>query len=396
MSKIKILDKYGNMLANDNARDLSSKAERVVLDLVKNSYSAYRRELDNWKVARMERLNVHDPYTNLLQDMYKDVMLDSHLTAICQHRILRVLNHDYVILDSKGVADYDRSDFIQKKWFTDLLNYAMQSIFFEYSCMLLKGEKEIEGVEIIPREHIHVERKEILRQVYDRRGLPIDKFPKDFLFAKLYDGIGLLEKAAPLTVLKRHSWSSWDEFEQIFGMPIRIAKLGSMSSKVKDEVAGWLEKMGTASYGIFPEFADIEIKESNNRDAFNVFFKKIETVDAQLSVLINGQTMTTSDGSSRSQAEIHEHTQDEITRADQKYLLNWINDELVPVLRMRGYPINENERIGIEEVTDPHERMKIDEKLMQNGYKLTKEYIESTYGVELDVVQTTEKKKPLA
>ncbi|WP_372747067.1 DUF935 family protein, partial [Lutibacter sp.] len=189
-------------------------------------------------------------------------------------------------------------------------------------------------------------------------------------------------------ILKRHSWASWDEFEQIFGMPIRIAKLGTLSDDVKQEVAGWLKSMGTASYGVFPQFADIEIKESNNRDAFNVFMKKIETVDSQLSILINGQTMTTSDGSSRSQAEVHERTQEELTDADMRNVINWINDHLVPLLRYCGYDIKEDEHIGVEMITDPVEKMTIDEKIMQSsGYKLSKEYLEKTYGVELEDIQ---------
>ena len=394
---IEILDHTGKpMLTAKNNVELAKRSQKLMLDFVRQQHSIYRQEVSNWQQARLERTNPEEPFTYLLQELYKDVMIDSHLTAITENRILRIINKRFVLQDKKGVADYERSEFLNTRWFTDAIRYAMESIFYEYS--LLHFEKDVDGkilkVRNIPREHINADRKLLVKSVYDTTGLPFMEFPYDLAFAKLYDGYGLLEKAAPLTVLKRHSWASWDEFEQIFGMPIRIAKLGSLSEGVKDEVASWLKTMGTASYGVFPQFADIEIKESNNRDAFNVFMKKIETVNTELSILINGQTMTTSDGSSRSQAEVHERTEDEITEADLKLVTHWLNDVIVPLLRNCGYDIKEDERIGVELITDPKEKMHIDEKIMMHsGFQLSKDYLEKTYGVELEEVPAPEPPK---
>jgi hypothetical protein len=347
MSKIEILDVNGNPLVSaKNNIELARKSQKMVLDLVRQTHSVYRQEIDNWQMARQERLNTESPFTYRLQDLYKDVMIDSHLTAMVESRILRVVNKNFVLKDKKGVADPERSEFLHKRWFTDALRYSMESIFYEYSLLFFEKtpEGKIARVKKVPREHVNPETGLVVKSVYDTTGLPFNEFPFDLLFAKLYDGYGLLEKAAPLTVLKRHSWASWDEFEQIFGMPIRIAKLGTLSDDVKNEVASWLKTMGTASYGV-----------------------------------------GSSDGSSRSQAEVHERTQDEITEADIKNVLNWINDQLVPLLRHCGYDIKEDEHIGVELVTDPAERMKIDEKvMMHSGYKLSKEYLEKTYGVELE------------
>lgn len=388
MSKVEILDHTGNVIVTaKNNVELARKSQKIMLDLVKQSSSVYRQEISHWQMARQERINPEAPYTYLLQELYKDVMIDSHLSAMVENRILRITNKTFVIKDKKGVADYERSEMLKKKWFTQALRYAMESIFYEYSLMLFeKGmDGKITKVKKVPRTHVNPDKELVVKEVYDQDGLHYNEFPYDLVFAKLYDGYGLLEKAAPLTILKRHSWASWDEFEQIFGMPIRIAKLGTLSDDVKSEVAGWLKTMGTASYGVFPQFADIEIKESNNRDAFNVFMKKIETVDSQLSILVNGQTMTTSDGSSRSQAEVHERTEDEITDADIKEILNWINEDLVPLLRSCGYDIKDDEHIGIETVSDPSVKIAIDEKIMNSsGYRLTKDYLEKTYGVELE------------
>lgn len=388
MNKIELVNHRGEKLIDaKNNIELASKSQKVMLDLVRQQHSVYRQEIDSWQMARQERNNPITPFTYMLQDLYKDTVIDSHLTAMMENRILRIVNKRFVIKDAKGVADPERSAILDKRWFTDTLRYVMESVFYEYSLIhfLKSPDGKILKAKKVPREHVNPDLGLVVKNVYDTKGIAFDKFPNDLLMARMYDGYGLLEKAAALTILKRHSWASWDEFEQVFGMPIRIAKLGTISEDVKKEVAHWLKTMGTASYGVFPQFADVEIKEANNRDAFNVFMKKIETVDAQLSILINGQTMTSQDGSSRSQAEVHQDTENEITKADMRNVVHWINDLLVPLLRESGYDIREDEHIGVEMITDPNDKMKIDEKLMSSsGYKLSKKYLESTYGVELE------------
>lgn len=376
--------------------ELSKKAEKLVVDLVKTSHSVYRKEINHWQQARMAKNSIHHPKHYLIQRVYRDAMLDTHLTAIIENRILRIQNKRFVITDQNGVANPEKTQLITKKWFSDLVRYVMESVPYEYSLVqFIKEGNTIVGVKNIDREHVNPDACIVVKNVSDDNGLDITAFPNDLALIKLYEGGGLLEKAVPLTILKRHSWASWDEFEQIFGMPIRIAKIGSMSDSVKNEVASWLESMGTASYGVFPNFAEIDIKEANNRDAFNVFMKKIETVDSQLSVLINGQTMTVQDGSSHSQANVHQKTQDEIAEADLKGFLYWANDVLLPMLKNLGYNLNDNDQIGVERVTDPIEKMKTDEKIMvHSGYRLTKDYLERVYGVELEDLPEPSDNKP--
>lgn len=374
-------------LQANSSVELAKKAQELTIDLVKSKHSVYRKEINHWQKGRLLRQS-QPPRTYLQQSSYKDAMIDTHLTAVIENRILRIQNKRFVIVDTKGVANPDKSQILAKRWFSKIVRYAMESIFFEYSLIqLLKNGKEIIGVKLIERGHVIPDSGIVVKNVTDDKGLDFTAFPDDLLFVKLHDGHGLLEKAVPMTILKRHSWASWDEFEQIFGIPIRIAKIATSNDKVKNEVADWLESMGKASFAVFPTTAEIEIKENKNTDAYQVFFKKIEAVDSQVSILVNGQTMTVKDGSSKSQAEVHERTEDQITVADLKDCLDWLNDEFLPTLRRLGYPIAENERIGVEKITDPMQRIKTDEIIMrESGYRLTKDYIERVYGTELEEI----------
>ena len=67
--------------------------------------------------------------------------------------------------------------------------------------------------------------------------------------------------------------------------------------------------MGTSAYAVLPIAADLEIIESKTTDAHEVFERKIERINSELSKLYLGQTMTTDDGSSLSQSQTHAATE---------------------------------------------------------------------------------------
>ena len=52
----------------------------------------------------------------------------------------------------------------------------------------------------------------------------------------------------------------------------------------------------------------LDIKENSKADAFQVFYRKIEALDKELSKLVLHQTMTTENGSSKAQGTVHENT----------------------------------------------------------------------------------------
>jgi phage gp29-like protein len=369
-----------------------SKAVKVVADLDRLNEDRLRKELDDWTYARDVRLDVHRPQTYLLQELYNDALVDSHLMSAIQSRILRIVNKKFVILNDKEVNE-DKTKFIEAPWFRDMLRHWMWSIFRGYNLIYVKESTpgRIISVDVVPNSHIIPERRVIIKNVTDTDGgLPFDKLDGQMLYAQAYDAIGLLNTAAPYTILKRHSWASWDNFEQLFGVPIRVGKvINSFDGKRMREMHSDLENMGQSPVVTMQQGEEIEIIHSNQTDAFKVFQEKIKLVNEEVSKLINGQTMTADNGSSKSQAEVHQMTQDEITRADEKEILDWLNEQLKPLMVKYGYSLTDADVFGIHTSEDPKESIDIDFKLSQAGYNLSPEYIEKKYGVELDKDQPT-------
>lgn len=374
-------------LSGNKAKDIQ-KVTNLMVDVVRRQRRLWRKEINDWQAARFALYHSELPRTYPMQEVYEDIMLDGHLTGITENRTLRTTNKDYIFAID-GIKDDKLTEFIKdQEWFELLIDEAHKSTYHGYSLLWVKeySPGEIKELELLPRGLV-IPQKKVLLYSYDAdRGIDFSEIDDILIYAQFYGHVGLLEKAAAYTILKRHSWGSWDEFEELFGIPIRIAKIASQSETVKNEVAGWLEDMGSAPYGVFPIGTEVDIKENSKTDAFNVFYKKIEALDKELSKLVLHQTMTTENGSSKAQGSVHENTLGEVIYADEKKMRAFLNRRLVPAMRKLGYNIPDNAKIIVEKTTDPNKQIDIDGVLLKNGVKLSKNYIEETYGVEVEAI----------
>ena len=362
--------------------------------------SLYRKEVNDWLTARSNRRDPFNPITYPMQQLYKDSMLDNHLQGAIENRMLKTLNKDFLIKDSEGNVDTKRSAQIQTRWFRMMVRRALESKFYGYSLMFVTDlALPTRQVIDLPRENVIPEKSILIKNSFDPNSDAISyrDFPKYFIFVQLgADPIGVLERIAPLTIYKRHSWASWDQFEQIFGLPIRVARTMINTQKHRDDLQLWLETMGTASYAIFDKQVDLEVKENKQTDAYNIFMQKVKSLNQEISKGINGQTMTMDDGSSQSQATVHMDIQNEIVKADIQDIQDWATDDLFPILRLHGFDIPEGYYLSIAEREEmkPADKIKIDEILLRSGFNLKPEYIEDFYGTPLDETEPRREATP--
>lgn len=367
------------------------ESDKLEIDYFHLYESLYRKEITDWQNSRTIRYDPFNPVTYPIQQLYKDSMLDNHLNGAIENRILRVVNKEIVIKDSEGKLDIERTKQYQKRWMRHIIRKAMESKAYGYSMIYISDFESgnIKKIIDISRENIIPEKGLLLKDAYNPTGIAIRyaDFPNFLIYIQLdSNAVGFLERIAPMTIFKRHSWASWDDFEQIFGVPIRIARTMINTEKHKNDLQQWLSTMGKKSYAIFDKQTDVEIKENSKTDSFNVFDKKIERINKEISKGVVGQTMTMDDGSSQSQAEVHLKIYQEITDSDIMDVQDWLSDDFIPVLRNLGYDIPDGYYFELVEKTivKPKDKIAVDGVLMQNGYNFKKEYIETTYDVELD------------
>ncbi len=367
---------------------------KVMISIVKQQRTLYSKEVEHLLHARAQAYNPDYPIRTLLYDIYDDIM-DNDLFVhglIYNHRILPVKNKAFKIVGKDGKANEVKTGWLDKAWMDDYITYHLESKFYGHSLpyintLLFDGTTSwIQELKLIPRKHVLPERHIYTKYQTEFEGVDYTADPlRKYVFPSgKDDDLGLLNKAAIAMILKRHGWQNWDEFGEVFGMPIRIAKTASQDPRVQDEIEQWLKEMSTASYGIFPMDTEIDIKESTRSDAFKVFHELIKAVNEELAILIVGQTMTSMNGSSKSQGEVHERVMVEITKDDEKTVRVHINEVLIPILRdYHGYPFEEGDAFAWDQPEDLQDLLKIYKGVYDLGFLLDQEEVSERFGVKI-------------
>ena len=374
--------------ANNTTPQNATKAVSVLANVEKQQSSLYKKEIVNFIMARQDALNIERPRRNTLIELYDDTVMDMFLNGIINNRIVRISNKPFMVIDVEtGKPDEVAELMLKKSWFNTWVKLCMESRMYGHSLIYFKEIKngEVRQVDKVDRRYVVPELQWVLRSLSDEVPMITYTDPEIsqfFISCGEPSDLGLLLMAAIGVILKKHSWQNWDEFEEIFGIPIRTATTPGNDKKVLDGIEAWLKKMGSAAYGVFPEGTTLDIKENKSSDAFGVFNEKRKAINEELSVLILGQTMTVLNGSSKSQSETHQKTSDEILEDDLTFVEHLVNDELIPRLISFGYAFKPTHRFAWD-TTDAlplTEQWKIDQGLLEK-FDIDPEYFQEKYNV---------------
>ncbi|KFF13107.1 hypothetical protein IW15_10105 [Chryseobacterium soli] len=385
-----VTDFLTNTFGGSKDKDHENAVTQMV-DAIKRQRTLYNKEIRDWKMARAAALDPLIPRRKPLIDIMEEVLDDPFIFGRSDTRKLRVSNKAVAVMELDGEINEDKTKLLQKLWFKNLIKYTLDSIYFGYTLMYPKELDEngfIKNLSFIYRDHIVPETTEILINPFDLHGENFrdGNLKRWTLWVHHEHSIGLLNKAIPLWIFKKHSWQNWDEFEEMFGIPMRTAKVASTDPRVKKEVDKWLKDLGSAGWARFPEGVEIDIKESNSRDSFNVFNEKRKACNEELAHLFDGNSETSKDTGSRAKTgEIINSTQKLITMDDETFVMFFINDDVLPWLRELGYPFDETDQcVWNDNVKlSPKERLEIFKGVKDLGYTIKKEQIETELDVEI-------------
>jgi len=375
---------YNNLTRESDARS----AQDQMIKYVRRQRGLYRVDIDKWRKAHRWAIDLIRPRRQKLIEVYKDMVLDNHLSAVMDSRFLKILNTPFHILNENGERDDEATELIKQRWATKLNRLAMESIFYGYSLVFLKvGTDGIDDVDLVPREHVIPERHGVLEDLHTDKIIPYNQLPESDFYIPIGEptDLGLLLKASPMVIFKKNSIQHWSQLQERFGIPPIVAKTGSRDEKVHNEIEKWLRELSTNAYGLFPQDTEIEISNTQISGAKDIFKPANDLVDEQLSKLILGQTMTTDNGSSKSQSEVHERKESEVTAADYTFLEYEWNDKVIPRLITHGFPLeNRFFRFDQTKTLPLQEQWKMVKGMLDSGYQIPNDYIQETFDVPIE------------
>ncbi len=342
-----------------------------------------RKDISSWRQALISAESVHTPNRSRLYDLYDDVLLDGHLAGIIAKRMDAVLNKAlYFIQEGKRVHEMDH--LINSNAFRGLLRIIMQTPLWGIS-----GVEFIPGQELaykkIPRKHIRPKEGIISFEQNGLEGIPYTGLPNVWIMGEP-DDLGILLKCAPYALYKRGDIADWSQYIEIFGQPVRVMKYDAYDEQGKAQLKKALEESGSSLTLLLPKQAEFEMQDgkfTNGDGSLHLSF--VTTMNAEMSILILGNTETTvsSRSSGYAQSKIHEAQQLEITKSDMVYVANMLNSpRFLAQLRSYGLPVA-NGRFVFDRVIDLDDlgkRLAIDEKLASH-VAISEQYWYETYGI---------------
>jgi len=306
-----------------------------------------RRAVDigDWRAALRIAESPQRPNRQLLYNIYNDIELDAHLSSVMDRIIFRCTNnpiHYYV--DGK-IEEGDINDLTNTPFFYDLIKYIVQSRWWGHSliqCNFMQTNFDITkrpGVEIVSRANVRPEYGDILPKPGDEsNAIPFRKPPYSYFLLEVGSNtdLGLLNRVAPNVLYKRYGVKDWAEFLEAYGMPIPEMQYDPNIPGQREEAEKLLKDKGS-NFGIaVPVGSSFTLHDSAKAGNSEAFGTHASFHNQEVSKAFLLQTMTTENGSSRSQAEVHLEAENEAIRAYRMLVEMTLNYKLKPMLAMHG------------------------------------------------------------
>ncbi len=386
-----IYDKFGNPIKTNHraVRSKTANTDSIIAKIVNMFKDRSRKDIDKWRNAISMAEHPKKPRRDFLYQLYNDLMTDGHLQNQISLRKSVVLNTTFQIISkSSGEINEELTDLFNSKWFYDLLEILSETPLYGHSLIEFTSfeDSNIE-FSLVPRTNVVPEMQYVIPDL----SRPDDVIPYNepqheawiIEFGK--KDLGILNNIVPNLIWKRNIMQSWAEFCEKFGLPMVTATSQKFDDGTLDTIEAMLEQLGEAAYAVFPQGTEIEFKEANSHDIYQVFDAKIERNNGEVSKAITGSTMLTDNGSSRSQSEVHERNLEErIAPADRRNIAFFVNHEVFNILRLHGYNIADDSEFVFDttQTLDLDKHWEITKDLL-NVFEIDENWIAKTFNVPI-------------
>ncbi|MBD2769715.1 DUF935 family protein [Hymenobacter sp. BT664] len=335
-----------------------AKSQRVA-EQIERPYTYHRSkaEMDVWVLAENRARNPVMPRRDRLMLIYEQVMKDGYLTGQVKTLKNKVLSGGFAVVDKKSGQEVDEVlEMLQRPWFHDFMNAYLDTDFYGHTLLNFRypaedGDHvgEFTGFDLIPRENVVPETGEVLQRVTDSIGIPFRNtdapYTKLLVEIALRDetgrySLGILNKAAPEIIWKRYARTDWSRRSEKHGMPLVGLTTSAVEKSELDDKEMALANLGSDGYILLEEDEELTFHEAKSNENGQMYSGIKDACNDEIAFMITGQTMTSQDGASLSQSEVHERVQENYVVERQRSLSYFINFNLFPFLRSWGYPLD--------------------------------------------------------
>jgi len=367
------------------------KGSKVVKHIVPQQLYRTRQDINTWRLALSTAESVHNPNRTELYRGYQDALLDAHVKTVIDQRHAEVLAKPFEVVDIEGNPLEDWTNKFNRNPMLELYKQMLTSIEWGFTLVQLCGIEDDTFIDtkIVPRQYVKPEQGIVTEHPSSIDGVSFKegKFSAWTLPVGETKDLGLFLSIMPLYIYKKNSVGAWAEYNELYGEPMRVMK--SDVTNEREEKLEQLANMGRAPYALISHDEELELHEASTGTGYKTYEDYNLYLDGQISKCVLGQTMTTDNGSSRSQSEVHAETMNVRTVQDTWLLEATINDVLIPKMKMLGVPFPEGAKFKVvdkEKLTAEKKFQRVLD-LKNAGFNVPKEWITEEFNIPLDEVE---------
>jgi phage gp29-like protein len=339
--------------------------------------------------------------------LYKEVLRDDQVKACFEQRRLAVVSAEWDVeaggskRADKQAADFIRAQLQALSWdaVTDMMLYGVFYGWAVAEALWMRDGAQVvlDDLKVRNRRRFGIDGEGRLRLItsndFNGEVVPPAKF---WTFQTGADnsnepyGLGLGHWLYWPVFFKRNDIRFWLIFLEKFGMPTAVGKYpaGGTSEEERKRLLASLRAIQTDSGVIIPEGMSIELIEAA-RSGTADYTALYDRMNGAIAKVCLGQTMTTDDGSSMSQAKVHMEVRQDLIKADADVVCASFNRSVVRWLVDWNYPGAAYPKVwrDVSEPEDLKARSERDKNLFDIGFRPTLREVQDTYGGEWEEKQ---------
>jgi phage gp29-like protein len=263
-----------------------------------------KQDIARWRMAISEAETPSNPQRYLMQQMYLDTVLNGHVTACIEKRYSNVLKKGINVVNEKDEVNEDLTKLYSKRWMFDIIRYTLDARLYGYTLIQLGDMKDFDFQELytIRRSNINPEKEIVMQSFYSESGISVydPKYEKNLVWVKTQSeigmvanwgkcGNGILYKIAPYEIWYRQAITLWNEYQQLFGMPLRIGKTKTRDERMRNQMSEMMSTMGAAGWAVVDIDDQIELADTGNMTGGNeVYLTMIDKLEKIISKVVLG------------------------------------------------------------------------------------------------------------
>lgn len=335
-------------------------------------------------------------------EVYEELLRDDQVMSTFQQRRTGLTSKTWHVepasdtATDKAVAEFVTEQLERIRW-DDKVDKMLYGIFFGFAvaeCMWARGDGGriiLADLKVRDRKRFRFNRDHDLFLISTEHPEGVQMPPRKFWTFSAggtHDdnpyGQGLAHSLYWPVFFKRNDIKFWLIFLEKFGMPttaIRIPSGQMHDARTIEKAEAVIDALQADSGAVIPDNMVVELIEAG-RSGTADYDALVDRMDKAISKVVLSQTMTTDNGSSRSQAEVHQGVSQAVIDADADLINDSFTSQVVRWLVDWNFPGADLPflRRNTEPEEDLKERAERDGKIYALGYKPTPDYIEETYG----------------